>query len=342
MANRPQTTRSWAQSADTGDISEPSTERPGGFQQGQDLDHDQVNWLLRELFEWVDYLDELFQRAEGAVDLAQSVIAGDNGAFSIPADDAADIVASFIHEGSGESTWTADELRAIARTVTNIVKARSGNVVEFQNDQGKPGDILARVLEASSYLDATDFVIRGGGSLLFLRENAPGNGQGSPGIELSKLRQIDDAKGIEILNENDQPLGTLVLGTIDANTVETIDLKGVDEVNPNGSGTIRFGKGSVGLKALNTPAARGKIDWDGNDYTITTGQYNLSSATRNNTGDVTVDLDGPIISGNREVFVARSSGPCTSYGTKVDDSTVQVQLGNRSGAVDDTFFLTIY
>lgn len=45
----------WAESAAADDVSDPSVERPGGFQFRQDLPNDQLNFLLRALGRWTSW-----------------------------------------------------------------------------------------------------------------------------------------------------------------------------------------------------------------------------------------------------------------------------------------------
>ena len=45
----------WGESAVAGDLSDPATERPGGYQDGEDLPHGQFNSLLRNLGRWTSH-----------------------------------------------------------------------------------------------------------------------------------------------------------------------------------------------------------------------------------------------------------------------------------------------
>jgi hypothetical protein len=143
MAQRPTSRRDWAEQADAKDLEDPGPERDTGYFKGQALPNDQLNELLKQLFNWTDYFDDIFQRAKEALNLFGPYIdVGANGSWSLTTDDTAEYVVSITHAGSGVARLT------IAEIELETIRAVASDVLDLEDGAGNSGqgDLLLRAL----------------------------------------------------------------------------------------------------------------------------------------------------------------------------------------------------
>ena len=274
MATRPTNSREWAESAAAEDVDEPTVERPTGYLKGQSLPHDQLNWLLRELFRWADWFDEKFQNATGLIDFFSGIDFGDNINIFKPQDDSAEWEVRFSHSGSGEARWCANILEASVRVVTPVIHP-SGSIVEIQDSAGSVGGLLLRYIKASGvglYPELID-----------LQDSAGNAGEGGAVLDILRagtglLVDFQPSGGSGNSGEGGALLDILRPGTSDE----------VDVQNSAGN------SGMGALRALNTARAWGHLDGVGvsNGNPLTVGDsFGIDTTNKVGTGVYSIDFD---------------------------------------------------
>jgi len=201
MAQRPNTDPAWAEQADANNIDEPDVERDTGYLKGQSLTHDQLNWLLRELFRWAGWFDERFQGSTGLIDFFTGLDFGEHAEAEKRSDTGSQWYAELVHTDGGDAEWWADWLGANAGLQTDQIAGASQDVVEFlASDRLGLGGALLDVLRAQEAQ----------GDEIDVQDNAGTSGAG--GLFLKFLR----AKGgsLSLHSENGSEDGILRLGRL--------------------------------------------------------------------------------------------------------------------------------
>jgi len=137
---RPDDSVDWAPNAEADDVSEPTAERDRGYQDGEDLPNEQINWLLRALGDWVQYFDDQFQGTTGLIDFFSGLDFGDNGDWQKNTDDGTDYEAQATHTGGGTATLVTDIFRATAAHVSDALRGDTSDTIDVESQAGTSGD----------------------------------------------------------------------------------------------------------------------------------------------------------------------------------------------------------
>ncbi len=109
MATKPTDHITWAESADPGDLAEPSAKRPGGWQQGDALPYNALNWLLWAIGRALTFVLAMFG-ANGRLQMDAS-----NGGLAVTTDTATELVYELQHDAGtlvGKAGLVLDRLLA--------------------------------------------------------------------------------------------------------------------------------------------------------------------------------------------------------------------------------------
>jgi len=331
-SSRPQ---EWAENAPTSEVSEPSAERGRGFQEGQTLPHDQTNWLIRELFRWIDYFDEQFNTSLGKLDIRDSI-----GAY-LDTQDEINITGS---AGTfGESDWNDIQFEGINDTSVLISDVLSPDLGILVGDSSGSYGIDVRSPSSPQ--------TQGSGSLIADKlegttrvEGTVVNGTAKVTTNTTETDFIQGfGSGVDVLDSN-QNDGDLTSGTVEAFTkliAEKIEVSN----NANHVIVVDANGNLENVRALNTAKAWARIDESSGSYSVGAG-HGISSASGTGTsGEVDLTLAQDMSSSGDFAATGSIKG---NLGAEInfipnDASTVRTEITADDGTrVDDTFYVIIY
>lgn len=320
MATRPNGTKNkWAENADAADIEEPTAERDDGYKADQTRPSDEFNWLVRELFDWVQYFDEKFQGSTGLIDFfdqTDGIQYSDNGNVSVtnPSDTADLWEADFSHSsgGSSRSKLAFDLLEAIEQLQGPSLKGTVGgdNLVSVNQ--------LAETDSGFSITDAT-----GGFILDILRQNA------DAGIDVQGTGGANNEGGFN--------LGFLRPSQTDSENFERLPVK-----DPNDTFSDLTAEAMV--DSLNTAKATALIDGLGGTPNVrrAAGFVSGTAGISGTGGNYDLELSLPInagtpanvLHGDVQIIEPSGSPDNTIYDTRiqpVDNDTINVRIIDSNG-----------
>lgn len=276
MATRPSSARKWAESADPGDISEPTAERPSGYLENERQPHDQFNWFMQTLFNWVDYFDDIFNNSAETLDMFGSYISFDVGAND----------ESFWNQLDKE--WSGEWYDG-----TNVNYTSDDHMTAFLSQLGFTG--VTRL--GASELEVANGMYfgpdPGNGYALDLRSiQSPGTAQsGDFRAKSGKVNLIDVDNRVETDTVDSE--GQFVEITNQGNPSRGIQTRALTGYQSGGSGSnlndfvqvadSNLNRKDMGLGALNTPMAEATIWLDqgknpGDQFPVQTTHYGWSEA----------------------------------------------------------------
>jgi hypothetical protein len=95
----------WAETADPGDVADPSLKRPAGWQFQDDLPHQDANYLFRASGRWIDWLQKQFG------DVKELTLDALHGSLKVTTDNADLHVMQHDHTGAGYAVLRSDLVR---------------------------------------------------------------------------------------------------------------------------------------------------------------------------------------------------------------------------------------
>lgn len=146
MANRPTEPRKWAEGSNA-ETSEPQAERSTGYKQDERLPHDQFNWLVQNLFDWTDYLDEKFNRSNQLIDLVEAigVNVDESGEAFFNGSTAGSIIEVIYGSSNGDTKWTSDILEAVQYVLADVIRPTNGDVIDVEDSAGNSEGGIVRL-----------------------------------------------------------------------------------------------------------------------------------------------------------------------------------------------------